>query len=147
MVYVLIRESIFLPTLLFFFRRKELTQLPHSEQLPHSKLFILLRKLLGSREHFGQREIDFSRSTCINIEGGQWGTVKKVCFGAKTSFSAGVNQAKGDTYSNQWGFWHHIGGSLPRGDTRSDSVPRSVLPSETVWPKAISPKLLVRREE
>lgn len=56
---MLIRESIFLPPILFFFRRKQLTQLPHPAQLPHFKLFILRRKVFESREHFGKREMDF----------------------------------------------------------------------------------------
>lgn len=43
----------------FSSEESELTQLPHPEQLPHFKLFILRRNVFGSREHFGKREMDF----------------------------------------------------------------------------------------
>lgn len=54
-----------------FSEENKLTQLPHPEQLPHFKLFILQRKVFGSMEHFGKRDVGFLRSTSINIECGQ----------------------------------------------------------------------------
>lgn len=49
-----------------FSEESELTQLPHPEQLPHFKLFILRRKVFGSMEHFGKRH-GFFKEVLLSI--------------------------------------------------------------------------------
>lgn len=81
----------------------KLAQLPHPEQLPPFKLFILQRKVFESKQHVDRKD-GFLKRTCINIECGKWGTVV-----TKIPFPTGVNQAKGDTYSDRLSS-HHFGG-------------------------------------